>query len=276
MQRLTQPSQSMSRVATVGPILSDYDWIVINTSAGKDSQAMTELIVRMARKQGIADRVVMVHADLGKAEWAGTRELAQYHAVCRGVRFEVVERGQDLLSHVEERGMWPDSGNRYCTSDHKRDQVAKLFTRLAAESGRSVRILNCMGLRADESPARAKRLPFSINIRSTNGKRQVWDWLPLHGYTEAQVWEVIEAGGMPHHYAYDLGMPRLSCCFCIFAPPAALMIAGYHNRQKLASYVGVEDRSGHTFRHRFALRSIQDRLQVGEEPPVNAESWRCA
>jgi 3'-phosphoadenosine 5'-phosphosulfate sulfotransferase (PAPS reductase)/FAD synthetase len=156
------------------PQLTDYDWIVVNTSAGKDSQSMTEVICRAARKLGVIDRLVMVHADLGRMEWPGTRELAEYHAACRGVRFEVVKRTQDLLSHIEVRGMFPDSGNRFCTSDHKRDQVAPLFTRLVRETGdvaRPVRILNCIGLRADESPARSKRVPFLRDARASNGKR---------------------------------------------------------------------------------------------------------
>ena len=37
--------------------LTNYDHIVINTSAGKDSQAMTEVVTRMAREQGVIGRV---------------------------------------------------------------------------------------------------------------------------------------------------------------------------------------------------------------------------
>ena len=172
--------------------------------------------------------------------------------------------------------MWPDNGNRYCTSDHKRDQVAKLLTKLTRERGGKARILNCMGLRADESPARAKKLPFTRNTRATNGKRTVDDWLPIHDWTEREVWARIAAGGMPHHYAYDLGMPRLSCCFCVFASPSALMIAGYHNRNLLEEYAGAESRMGHTFRHGFTIQSVLDRLQAGEMPPERAQHWLCA
>ena len=52
------------------------------------------------------------------------------------------------------------------------------------------------------------------------------DWLPLHDWSVDQVWGRIRASGVPHHPAYELGMPRLSCCFCIFSPRSALLLVG--------------------------------------------------
>jgi 3'-phosphoadenosine 5'-phosphosulfate sulfotransferase (PAPS reductase)/FAD synthetase len=144
--------------------------------------------------------------------------------------------------------MFPSPAARYCTSDHKRAQVLKLLTSLANRAGTShqpVRILNCLGLRADESPARAKRLPFANDLRSSNGRRIVDTWLPIHSWTTRQVWQRIHASGVPHHPAYDLGMPPLSCCFCIFSPRSALLLAGKHNPELLAEYVAVEKQIGH-------------------------------
>ena len=40
----------------------------------------------------------------------------------------------------------------------------------------------------------------------------------------------IRRSGVPYHYAYDFGMPRLSCMFCFYAPKSALRLAGSHNR----------------------------------------------
>jgi 3'-phosphoadenosine 5'-phosphosulfate sulfotransferase (PAPS reductase)/FAD synthetase len=124
----------MGVMSTVVPLLSSYDILLVNSSAGKDSQAMLTHIVKMAREQGVADRIVVVHCDLGRVEWKGTRELAEEQAKHYGCRFEVVSRKQgDLLTHVEERGMWPSSAARYCTSDHKRGQVYTLLTKLTTE-----------------------------------------------------------------------------------------------------------------------------------------------
>ena len=72
--------------------LNEYDWIVINSSAGKDSQAMTDYVCRLATNNGVLDRVVLVHADLGEVEWKGTKDLAEQHVKAYGIRFEVVAR----------------------------------------------------------------------------------------------------------------------------------------------------------------------------------------
>src|SRR5205823_14965590 len=148
----------------------------------------------------------------------------------------------------------------------------KLFTLLTTASLRNsnppVRILNCMGLRAEESPARAKKKPFDRDERASNGKRVVDVWLPIHSWTTAQVWQRIRASGVRYHPAYDLGMPRLSCCFCIFSPRAALLLAGKHNPELLAEYVAVEKQIGHRFRQELPLASVQQALARGERPGV--------
>ena len=58
------------------PHLADYDVILLNTSAGKDSQAMMDLVVAQARAEGVVGRLIAVHCDLGDVEWPGTRHLA--------------------------------------------------------------------------------------------------------------------------------------------------------------------------------------------------------
>ena len=247
--------------------LRDYDIIMINTSAGKDSQAMLDYIVQQAKEAGVKDRLVAVHADLGRVEWQGTRELAEAQAKHYGIRFEVVKKnGGDLLEHIERRGMWPSSKARYCTSDYKRGPVRTLMTRLVEESGwkpgdPKIRILNCMGLRAEESPARSKREAFSHDGGASNKtKRDVDEWLPIHNWSEREVWKRIYESGVPHHPAYDLGMKRLSCVFCVFSPRKALLLAGEHNPELLADYVAAEQRMGHTFRVDQSLVEIQNTL----------------
>jgi 3'-phosphoadenosine 5'-phosphosulfate sulfotransferase (PAPS reductase)/FAD synthetase len=261
--------------------LTRYDVIVVNSSGGKDSQAMLDLLVEQADASGVRDRLVVVHCDLGRVEWTGTRELAERQAAHYGLRFEVVSRPQgDLLTHVEQRRMWPSSTARYCTSDHKRGQVRRVLTKLTdevrARTGRQARILNCMGLRAQESPARAKKIAFEFDAKASNGRRHVDTWLPILDWSTEQVWARIKASGVEHHRAYDLGMGRLSCVFCIFAPKSALLIAGKHNRALLDSYVEVETKIGHDFRKGFKLRVIRDEVEAGiDTSKLAAEDSGC-
>lgn len=258
-------------------ILTNYDWIVVNSSAGKDSQAMLDYVADAA--SAIRHRMVVVHADLGRMEWPGVKELAAEQAAHYGVRFEVVTRQSgDILHHARRRGRWPDSSRRWCTSDHKRTPVGSLFTSLVAETissnqgrRRHVRILNCLGMRAEESTGRAKLVPFERDNRYSSSRRTVDRWLPIHSWTADQVWQRIRESGVRHHPAYDLGMPRLSCCFCIFAPRSALMLAGKHNRQLLDEYVAVERETGHQFKGKpgsksgLSLVSIAEALDAGEQ-----------
>jgi 3'-phosphoadenosine 5'-phosphosulfate sulfotransferase (PAPS reductase)/FAD synthetase len=172
-------SGTVTRAAS--PRLHDYDLLVVNSSAGKDSQAALDVVARAAASVGVLHRVVVVHADVGEADWEGVPELAAEHTAHYGVRFELTSRDRDgavetILDRVQQRGKWPDAARRWCTSDHNRGPIRKVMTRLVAElpeSGRvvdrPVRILNILGYRAEESPARARRLPYAPNPASSNG-----------------------------------------------------------------------------------------------------------
>jgi 3'-phosphoadenosine 5'-phosphosulfate sulfotransferase (PAPS reductase)/FAD synthetase len=283
-----------------GVDLTSYDWIVVNSSAGKDSQAMLTYIAEQAAVLGITHRLVVVHCDLGRVEWEGTKALAKDQARHYGLRFEVVANKRDFLQRVEDRGQWPDAKNRYCTSEFKTNPVKTLFTALAKETrskldggngNRStyrVRILNCIGIRAEESPGRAKKQPLIADseTRTTkdgklerNSRREITQWYPIFRWNVGQVWETIRESAVPYHRAYDLGMPRLSCVFCIFAPEKALTIAGYHNRALLAEYTALEGRMNHTFRHKQPLINIELKLEAGYVPAgtvADWDDWDCA
>lgn len=250
-----------------------FDVIIINTSAGKDSQVMMGYVHRLAVEAGVEDRLVAVHCDLGRVEWQGTKELAEEQSAHYDIPLHIVSRPQgDLLDHVEERGMWPSSAARYCTSDHKRGQVRKLMTAITKDllksgiiSGRRVRILNCMGIRADESPARAKKTPFEFDKSASNmTKREVYNWFPVFEWSTEDVWTYIHASGVRYHKAYDLGMKRLSCCFCVMADKNSLVIAARHNRELFNEYLAVEERIGHKFTASYGLVDLVDLVNSGE------------
>jgi len=255
------------------------DWVLVNSSAGKDSQASLDYVVAECDTLGIPrERIVVVHADLGAMEWEGTRELAEEQAARYGLRFVAVSRrtaagvAQTLLEQVRERGKWPASKQRYCTSDHKRAPIRRAMTMLAKET-RAAKgkhhvcvIVNVMGLRAEESAGRAAKPAWEYAEDASNGVRSVYNWLPIHGWTEAQVWERVKASGVRHHRAYDLGMPRLSCCFCIFASREALIIAGHHNRGLLKQYADTERAIGHKFRMSLSMVEVETAVNAGECP----------
>jgi 3'-phosphoadenosine 5'-phosphosulfate sulfotransferase (PAPS reductase)/FAD synthetase len=249
--------------------LERFRWIVINSSAGKDSQTALHVVVQACKEQGIPmDRLVVSHQDLGEAEWPGTQDLVHKQAEHYGLRVIVVRRRdkdgkeESLLDYVRRRKKWPSSTTRYCTSDFKRGPGTRVITQLWREAEGD--ILNVFGFRSEESPARAKKVVWEKNVRCCTKKRTVYDWLPIHDWSEEQVWRSIKDSGVPWHPAYDLGMPRLSCMLCIFSPKAALMIAGKANPEILDKYCEVEEEIGHTFQHKRSLCSIRDAIREGE------------
>ena len=251
--------------------LHDYDLIIINSSGGKDSQASLTRVVELAGEQRFPrDKISVVHADLGREEWPGVKALAGDQAAHYGLKFYSVERtradgsGDSILAYTERRGKWPSSTNRWCTSDFKRGPCLRAITRIARDFGKPCKILNVFGFRSEESPARSKKIALAINKKASNKKRQVFDWLPIQEWSEKKVWDTIKRSGVPHHYAYDLGMPRLSCCFCIFAPTEALVIAGKANPELLADYVAVEERTGHSFKAKQSIKEIQYLINLEE------------
>lgn len=66
--------------------LADFDAILVNSSDGKDSQAMLGVVATAAAAQGVLDRVTVLYCDLGHVVWPGTRELAERQAAHYGVR----------------------------------------------------------------------------------------------------------------------------------------------------------------------------------------------
>lgn len=252
--------------------LIQYDLVLLNTSGGKDSSVMAWKVTKMAEAQGLKDRLVLAHATF-REEWEGTVDVVKLQAEQLGLPYHVVERGEGLLDYVRRRKMWPSNKARYCTSDFKRGPIDKLITKLAPGKTRLVRVLNVMGIRAEESPTRAKKKPFQVDARRSNGRRLVDNWLPIFDMKLAEVWQTIKENAIPQHAAYGLGMPRLSCRFCIFSPKAALMLAGKHNIELLREYAAVEKEIGHSFRKDLKIQDVLAEVEAGKEAgPVS--DWR--
>ncbi len=274
--------------ARAAPDLKTYDVILVNSSAGKDSQAMESYIVWLCDRLGVdRSRILVVHCDLGRVEWPGTKELARRQAQAYGLRFVTVARDEDLLDQVVTRRRtldaeaeeleaegrhaeaakkratpaWMSGGARYCTTAQKTGQVLKLMTRLAdawraAGNKRPIRILNCIGIRAAESWKRAKKVPFGPDPGG-NSLRTVDRWLPIFGWSDEQVWDTIRRSTLPYHPAYDLpGVTRLSCVFCPIASEAQLVAGARANPALAAQYLAVEIRVGHAFKHGLSMAEI--------------------
>lgn len=190
------------------------------------------------------------------------------------------------------RSPWPSATQRYCTADQKRDQLVKKHREHQL-------VVAAMGMRAQESAARSRRSTLSVAKRVTAkalttltpadaleaiqpGQRLGLDWLPIHEWTEEDVWvacghdlgdvrrrqqlyrdgQAAEAfDGWQGHPAYVMGNQRLSCALCILASRSDLENGARHNPDLYREYVQIERESGFTFRQDLALDGLLERAE---------------
>ncbi len=225
---------------------------VVNHSGGKDSQAMYLVLRDMVPR----DQLVLVHADLGAVEWAGA--LAHIKETTAGEPLHVCTSRRGLLQMIEERGMFPSPANRSCTSDLKRGPIERTIRGITRER-QAVGIenwglvVNCMGMRAQESSNRKKLPVLKFSHRNSKAGREWYDLLPIHDMLEHEVYETIAAAGQRPHPVYALGMKRFSCVLCIMASEEDLKTAArlateqpelLNDPHLYRKYVGLEKSTG--------------------------------
>lgn len=181
--------------------------LVINFSGGKDSTAMLAFLC-----EKYPDHVKhVVFADTGW-EHDGTEDWCHQLVARFGLVLHVVRSStKTFLTMAERRGKFPGMQQRQCTSDLKRDPIAK-WVRNNTKTGV---VINCMGIRAEESSGRAKAKTLKRNQRQSTRFRTVWDWNPIKDWTEAQVLQYLADRGLPLHPVYSY-LRRFSCRMCIY------------------------------------------------------------
>lgn len=260
--------------------------LAISISGGKDSQAMLYALERERKAQGWTGYIFAIHAHLGRMEWP--QSLAHCERICADINVPliIVRRPQgDLLQEMQERMVklqgtgkphFPDSKNRYCTSHHKTSQIDKALRTHEL-------IISAEGLRAEESPARAKRPAWEYRTQICTRQRTAYTWRPIINWTEDQVWremgsstgdiqqrrEMYRSGdyhgaftGWAGHPAYIMGNQRLSCAICVLASRNDIINGARCNSGLWRALVAMEDESGFSFRQDLRLGSLQLQEEV--------------
>lgn len=231
----------MSDMAQILDLVRRGALFVVNHSGGKDSQALllkVKAIVPPAQ-------ILVVHAELEGVEWEGT--LEHVRETSGDLPVIVAKPASTFFEMVERRGMFPSPSNRQCTSDLKRGPIEReIRGYLKANPQFGGLVVNCMGMRAEESTGRSKLATFKKSDRNSKAGREWYDWLPIHGWKIGEVFRAIEVAGQKPHWAYEAGMSRLSCCFCIMSSAEDLTIAARLKPDLYRTYVETEKRLGFT------------------------------
>jgi len=240
----------MSEPSAIRDLIDAGALFVASHSGGKDSQAMLIRLLEIVPRE----QLLVVHASLGEHEWEGALGLAEKQAADAGVPFLVAHAVKTFFGMVEHRfavrpgpnsSCWPSAANRQCTSDLKRGPIEREVRRYA-KARNLKKIVTCMGMRAGESPGRAKLRTFVRSESKSLAGRDWYDWLPIHDLSTDDVFATIAAAGQQPHWAYAAGNQRLSCVFCIMGSPRDLANGARHRPDLYAKYLEIESRTGYT------------------------------
>lgn len=266
--------------------LDDGAALVISVSGGKDSDAMLRSLVSARLYYGWQGGIYAVHADLGRAEWQATLPHIQRVTASLDVPLHVVYHTYgDLLDGIRRRMAtrpdappFPSSAARWCTSDWKRSVIDRWIRQTFTGD---CTVICAMGIRAEESKGRAAKPMTAIRAGASapQKRREVIDWLPIHKWTLADVWEELgytltelqaiqsetrQTGTPPAsfnaHPAYAHGNQRLSCAMCVLASVNDLLNGAHYQPETYRELCQIEIDSGFSFRNGFWLGSLRPDL----------------
>lgn len=246
---MSEPTKNVSKLIKQGAIF------YVSHSGGKDSQALYLHLSEFVP----ADQISVVHADLGHIEWEGTQD--HINATIQHP-LNVVRAGKTFFDMVRHRARtrpdvpsWPSSATRQCTSDLKRGPIHKFIRNDMKQRGATL-ALNCTGIRAEESPSRAKKNPLKVNAALSRAGRTVYEYMPIHSWNTDRVFNRISQSDQTVHRCYERNK-RMSCVFCIMGCSNDLKHGAEQRPELLKEYLDLEAETGWTM---FNGKSLATRI----------------
>lgn len=288
-----EPVTANVSAAVVAPDLASYDTIIVAFSGGKDSLACVLHLIDLGVSR---DRIELWHHDVDGREgselmdWTCTRDYCAKVAAALGIRlynswkvggFEREMLRQDArtapirfelpngtIGEVGGKGgkeatrrkfpqVSPDLSVRWCSAYLKIDVCAAAIRN--QERFRNARTLVVTGERAEESSARSRYASFEADRadgRDSRHHRHVDRWRPVHGWTERQVWAIIERHRVNPHPAYRLGWGRVSCAACIFGSANQWASLAKLAPEKFERVAAHEETFGVTIQRKKSVRHL--------------------
>jgi DNA sulfur modification protein DndC len=234
--------------------------LVVNQSGGKDSTRMLGFV----RKKFRDSPTYAVMADTGFEHVfpISAADFARARCAEFGLELNMVRNPKrTYLEMVEQRGMFPSPQYRQCTSDLKRGPVDKFIRSLPHKV-----IVNCIGIRSEESSPRSRLSPLTRNEALSTRLRTVYNWLPIFDRTLSDVlaWHWTNAIRLHPVYVPDYHkdgtaggyLRRFSCRVCIFSTDADLVAIHQHDSSAFHAVASLERKLKFTMRPGAGLVQI--------------------
>ena len=234
--------------------------LVVNHSGGKDSIR----IVGFVRKKfpDVPTYAVMADTGFEHVSPISAADFARARCAEFGLDLTVVRNPKrTYLEMVEHRGMLASSQYRQCTSVLKRSPIDKFIRNLPHKV-----ILNCIGIRSEESNSRSRLSPLTRNQALSTRQRTVYNWLPIFGQTlsDVLVWHWVNAIRLHPVYVSEYHkdgrtggyLRRFSCRVCIFSTDADLAAIHQHDPDAFNTAASLERKLKFTMRPGASLVEI--------------------
>ncbi|PND30342.1 hypothetical protein C1I89_29925 [Achromobacter pulmonis] len=261
--------------------LAGHAPVYVGVSGGKDSQALAYRVREHLDAIGHVGVRALIHADLGRIEWRDSAPVCERLAERLGWELVTVRRpAGDMvdrwlsrwaanieryrtLSCVKLIMPWSSAAQRFCTSEMKPQIIARAIR--ARHPGGPV--VSAVGLRRDESAARARRpvAKQDAGLTRVRGVGLAWNAI-LHWPRQDVLDYIAQCGGVLHEAYRIYGSTRVSCAFCVLASRGDLRASARceDNAAVYRELVELETRSTFSFQPGHWLGDVAPELLTAE------------
>ena len=182
-------------------------------SGGKDSQVLYHLV----KLAGVKHKT---HMNLTSVDPPEVIRFVKHHYP----EVELIKPRMSIYDMAKKKHILPTRRLRWCCAEYKEMSGAGKVT--------------LIGVRKQESARRAKREEISTDIKGNRNEETFDQWSeheeqmvtcvggkdkilvsPIIYWTERDVWEFLNANGIPHCELYDQGCTRIGCICCPMSQP---------------------------------------------------------